>query len=314
MLKRITRLFCLALLVLGTGACGAFDFQSQELALKHDLEGDSFELELIYRGVERGRQPVPEGGDPYSPAPFTTRDVERGLEALQRIAQGQRYFMLFESSVAVDLDEIEERLGTELEKEEPDNLASAALRLAKGIEVLEAQVFLDDDERVAVRQVIRINNARQALALLNSYLHGATRRGAESGDFKTGSAKFFDDETRAAFLADAQAGRTWVTLSGAEIVLDLPLTPASVAGSMKMVVQEEVAMQAKAHSPEMALLNLIQEIEAADGRLKLTFGADDGGAWRIFLGEDAAEEYNSSLLDSLRVHGFEFAPDPTAKD
>ncbi|MFT7677993.1 MAG: hypothetical protein ACI8QC_001979 [Planctomycetota bacterium] len=295
----LQRSLALALALCCLPACGAFDFHGQDLALRHDESADTIDLKLHYKSVSAPKvirhKTNTETGE-------KTGGMDYICELIESIAAGKRYFMLVDNFFAFDLDKFESELN-----DDPSPETDAILAMIQTISVEHATVSLDSRGRISIDQHLRLRGASSAMALLNRSLHQNLLKDHASGSFDKGSASFFDEQTRAAFVAEARAGRAWISWTGSDLVLDLPMTPQSGARMLVEVVRE----QAKVTEPHMQdylaqFFGLMGSVELKDNRLRMVTKAGEGGDLTLELEEDP-REYNQTLLEALRARDFTFS-------
>jgi hypothetical protein len=308
MLQTIKKALLLALFLV-LPSCGAFNFHGQDLALRHDAEQDTLELELIYKSVE-----VPNSIS--TPSGSKTTGQEYVLETIEKIAEGKRYFMLCVYGIAFDIDMFEMELRKERKTEEGDSLTEGiparALAVCESLSIQESQVFVTPDKRLGIRQKILLTDAKRALETLNMAWHLQVITDAENGRFERDSAHVLDRATRAAFLKEAKEGVQWLKWSGADLVLSLPVNTKSAALLLHALLEEQESMEDRnMRAVYSTLFGLVSELSTEDGRLTISLGANNDGSMRMELVENHAE-YKRSLLEGLQAKGFEFAPDPRA--
>ncbi len=305
MFTLLKKFIAFQLLILCLPACGKFDFQGQDLTLRHDAEADTLELELIYKSV-------------CTPNVVTSRKdgtrkaegIEGVSEAVEGVAAGARYFMVFFRVFEMDLDRTEKDL-RELQEEEPNNENIQWLTFLETITVEDATVFLDARGHIGIQQRIRLKGARRATELFNTALHLAVLREVEAGDFERNTDDFFDDATRKRFAAEAKEGTPWGRWDKADFVISLPITSKSSARLLTLLLAEQASedeRSVRAFGAE--LFGLVEDIQVQPERLVLTLGAGEDGTLRMELEEDE-RDYDESLLEDLKARGFQFGADPT---
>ena len=302
------RLVALALLLLCLPACGKFDFQGQDLALRHDAVADTLDLELTYKGVRM-------------PSVTTTREntqtgaaepggIDGVCAAIEAVAARQRYFMLFYKALELDLDKLTAELRVE-QTASPREENRALLALMESTSVSSAVVYMDQEGRLGIRQQIHLKGARRAMALLNRALHTSVLESDAAGIFAVRTKNYFDDATCAALVAEAKLGTPWVRWNKADLIIDLPLSSATSARLLVLLLEElseEDERSARAFAP--VLFGLIKDMRVDQNRTRLTLSAGRDGRLHMQLEEDE-REYDDTLLRELRAREFVFSADPT---
>jgi hypothetical protein len=148
-------------LLLGLSACGPVDFKGQDMALRHDVKSNVLELHLTYLGVMSSVSSEDSWGK------GRTKELELAAQAIQGMASGDRYFMLLSSIFAIHLEERIVELRATLISPEPGK-TQHYLDIVKLFSIEPAQIYLDEKERLAVRQKIQIKGALESTQVLNN--------------------------------------------------------------------------------------------------------------------------------------------------
>ena len=264
----------------------------QEVLFRHDAAADALDLLLIYRGVA------------------ATDDKESTLEDAMKIAydvlDGRRIFYVGALFMAEDLDEILEKIerpgADETDAMEPGERA-ALTSVIDSVSVEDVDVFLDEHQRLSAYQLYRIENVSGLLDWINSSISRAVNDSAEGGRLAE-DLPLLDPSTRELWASRAQSGQPWIVIDDDLIVIDLPMTIESFqrvqAELIDAVTQSEEVSGAALVGQYLAHL---RDLEVADDRIVLRFGAP-GGVYRLTATETREErEGDSRLLDALRDDG-----------
>ncbi|MDF1836779.1 MAG: hypothetical protein P1V35_02825 [Planctomycetota bacterium] len=291
----------------GLAACGPVDFQGQDLALRHDVENNVLELNLTYHGVMAAGS----GEDAWSEG--RTKEIAKAVEAVEGMAGDRRDFMLIDSFFRFDLDDMETDLHSQLGAEDPGD-AQRYLDIVKRFTVKPSQVYLDDMDRIAIHQQIRIDGAIEATAELNKAIHkGLLLWTSEGGSLEKETAGMLDASTANAWIAEAKTGEPWIFWKEQTLVLSVPMSPQSAANLVKSQVSAVAAEQEMHVQKTMSnLIGMISEVQLKDGRLSLRIGPDKQGFLNLRFEQDD-RDYLPGLKNAMEAKGFKFMANPAAK-
>jgi hypothetical protein len=288
----------LLLLLFGALGCGRVDFQGQDIRMRHDLEGDGIDIELTYHGVMAPEAKEGELGR------GTTKDMERAVEAIERMARGERYLMLLSPIFEIDLDKYEVMHRSALESPEPGESARF-LQIIDRFSVQRSEVDLDEKGRLVVRQWIHIRGAQEATRELNRSIREAFLLWeADFNSFDDQPATLIDASTLASWVEEARLGKDWVTWDGQTLVLSVPMNAASAARLLRAQVRAVAEEPNPTFQKNMGnLVDMIHEIQLEDGHLTLRIAPNEKGYLSLNFVEDD-RPYRPSLLETLRTQGF----------
>ncbi|MEE8469647.1 MAG: hypothetical protein V3T22_14395 [Planctomycetota bacterium] len=269
---RFRTLAPLAALCTLAAACSPFEFEAQELVLRHDSEGDSLELGIVYEGLSCGDQ----GNDPLAVS----------VEAMQRIVAGDRYFMLLAWPFLFDFD----RPRVESDPEElPTEWEVRAQDLMRSLEVTEAVLFEDEQGRLGAVQRLRLENASKSIATLNAWLNVVVIESLKENAEEDGD---LDGRTRDLMLAHARSGKPWILLVRGGFEVRVPLSRALAARQLAALATppDEHSLQDRGVAAD--LLASLSEISFADELLVLRFLPDEEGrvVFRFHLPDSPYDE------------------------
>ncbi|MCP5021346.1 MAG: hypothetical protein GY930_06180 [bacterium] len=298
------------LLLLTLTACGAFDFQGQYLRLTHDPKADTLELDLVYNGVMARIAHTEEAKKSWGSE--EAEHLRKAVNAMEKMAQGAKYFVLLSPVIVFDLDERAELLRSGLQGEKAEESAYH-LDMIERITIEEVQVSRDAKDRIQIHQRIQFKGAKQFTAALNKALReGLLTWSEEGGTFTEDSAQMLDAETREAWIKEAGEGKDWVRWDGTSLVISLPMSPGSSARLLHSTYLW-IAAQKEEHArlSLVEFLTLISEFHTDDGRLTICINPSEQNAIKLSIPEDE-REYATSLTEALEAKGFEFHK-PAAK-
>ncbi len=298
------------LLLLTLTACGAFDFQGQDVRITHDPKADTIELDLTYHGVMAKVARTEE--DKKAWGHQEEEHLHKAVKAMERMVQGAKYFVLLTPVAIFDLEERAELLRSGLQGENAEESAYY-LDMIERITIEEVQVSRDAKDRIQIHQRIQFKGAKQFTAALNKALReGLLTWSEEGGTFMEDSAQMLDAETREAWIKEAREGKDWVRWDGTSLVISLPMSPDSAAnllqGTYRWIAAEK---EEHARLSLVEFLTLISEFHTDDGRLTICINPSEQNAIKLSIPEDE-REYATSLTEALEANGFEFHK-PAAK-
>ncbi|MFT4647632.1 MAG: hypothetical protein ACI9X4_000845 [Glaciecola sp.] len=293
-------------LLLGLSACGPVDFKGQDLALRHDVENNVLELNLTYHGVMASKSPEGSWGQ------GRTKELELAVQTIRRMAAGDRYFMLLSSIFEIDLEKSVAELSATLISPEPGQ-AQHYLDIVERFSIEPAQIYLDDKERIAVRQKIQIKGALEStLELNNAIQEGLLLWVSEGAKLQEETDGLIDTPTANAWIAEAKSGEPWIFWKDQTLVISVPMSPKTTANLIKAQVRavaEETESKAKKNIAN--LIGTLSEVQVQDGRLILRIAPDELGFLNLRFVEDD-RKYLPGLADSLKAKGFPLSTTPSA--
>ena len=199
-------------------ACSPVQFAAQDVRLTHDAEKDRLELVLEYHGLTEGtEQPDPVRPDTLQPAGEGITTLDKSVAWLRRLAAGERVFILAGWPLIFDLEEADE-LAPEEDR-----------RLLDAVTLVEATLFLDEDERLCARQRLRWDGVTAGLARVNEALTQALASSYVTAP--EGEEDQLSPASRALFEAHLREERTWIALTDGGVDVTIPLTLEDVAAS-----------------------------------------------------------------------------------
>lgn len=269
---RIRCLASLAALCTLATACSPFEFEAQELVLRHDSEGDSLELGIVYEGLSCGDQ----GMDPLAAS----------VEAMQRMLAGDRYFVLLGWPFVFDLESSQVAIGPE---QLPTELDERAKSLTRSLEVTDAVLFDDQQGRLCAVQRLRLAHASSSIATLNDWLNFIAieplkETAAEEQDL--------DARTRDLVLDHARSGKPWVLLVRGGFEVRVPMSNALAARQLADLAAHPDADSLQTRGAAADLLASLSEVSFADELLVLRFLPDEEGrvVFRFHLPDSPYDE------------------------
>lgn len=311
----------LALSLVCTG-CPDIAFKEQEIRLRHAAADDALELCVITQGLEHVEPPSTGGRAALASQPERLEEaLELGAEVVERMASGQRTFVLFPFPVDVDLDQwIAREAGDE--EHERDDCEQRFLELCAGITVSGAGSFLDDQQRLAVWQTVRVPQIARLVELCNTCMN------AEYEDKITRSAgsersariayvrddlEFLDEQSAELWLAHVESGRPWVVFDAGKIVVDVPVTRTVLERILGELLGggEQRAERVEGDWVPIVVavshvLSHIEELAYSEAGARLTIAPLERNAIVLRSGE-LAGAWDSRLLETLRARGLRTA-------
>lgn len=270
-------------------ACAPFEFEAQELFLHHDVEHDALELGIVYEGLICGDM----GEDPLATS----------VDAIGRIAAGERYFILLGWPFVFDLDtpQIEfelEDLPSELEPRVRDWMSS--------IRITESALFRDEHGHLGALQRLRWENASAGIATLNSLISHSVVESLEE-DGAEDEDEDLDARTRNLMLGHAKSGKPWVLLTRGGIELRVPMSRSQAARQLASLARPPDDDDLQARRMVADLLAPLSEIAFANELLVLRFLPNEAGRVELRF-TDLDSPYEDRLQSALEEEQIEVTP------
>lgn len=277
-------------LSLAAAACTPFRFEAEEVRVRHDREADALELSLVYEGLH-ARSPREDG----------LRDA---LDAVRRMAAGERLFVLVDWPLVIDLDAADPELEVEIEELTPE-LAERARALAASLRVDEVELFEDGDGRLGCRQRLRLDGARAGVDTLNALVNAALAA-IEVGEGAEIEVDGWDVDarTRELMLAHARRGDPWLALAEGGFEVRIPLSRRQAAQALRALAPVATPGDDARRPDVSGLFGALTEVDFAGELLVLRFLPDGTGAVR-FRFERHEWRYDDALRRALLEEGVE---------
>ena len=273
-----TRAIPAILVALLASSCASFQFEHQEIQLRHDAEGDALDVLLIYEALHAHGEKADE--------------LQVGLDALEGIVRGHRHFIVLDWPWEADLDDLDpEEMEGELEER--------FLAYVPRVSLQQKGFFRDDEGRLGLYQHLRFESVSELVELANEALNESLREEAEDGIVGE-ELGWLDDPTRRLWAEHAKEGRAWFGLRGGALEISGPLSPAAAA----KILSGMLAQSAKAAEDPGASELLVQlfrpmtALHLEDQRAILRYDPDEDGLI-VFRFARPGWEHEPRLQDAL---------------
>ncbi|MFT4709882.1 MAG: hypothetical protein ACJAZ8_001926 [Planctomycetota bacterium] len=297
------RIAATAVLVTLASACTSVTFKQQDLAFNFDAQSDSLTLELEYLDVGPVEY-TSSGlwGGTKDPEKEQEQRLKTARQFVGKVARGDRIFIAFVPYMDWDLDR----------KASFGDLDEAGLSILGNISVVEARASLGREGELNLYQKIHVPNLSSALAVLNSEMRKYAL-GQEPKIRTTGSPmQMLEARNEKIFLADAKAGKDWVTWTEAGLEVSLPICSAySLEVFREMLTESD---EATGEELKDGVVLMRQAFAAAkDFRIEsdhivMVFGDENGDINFSFRGGifDTLPDYREGFVDYLKDEGMTF--------
>lgn len=276
--------------------CAAFEFQSQELRMRHDAENDSLDFTLLYLNVEASRDSS--GSGLLSPSEGQGRpDQESSVDVIEAMASGRRYFVVYDWPWVFDLD------STDID-EAVDDPVLEALRLAwkevvDGVHVRRSMLFVDETGELGMFQAVSLEEASRRIGVLNAAVGTYLASEHESVRGLIQDEAGLSPETLERWKERGRQGQPWFVLAGGGFELRVPLSAEELARVIEALVSESAENPKIASGFVAPLAKAMTSLTHQDGLLTARFLPADGG-WLNFRFERPAPSTKGRLLTGLR--------------
>lgn len=249
-------------------ACSSFQFDEQGIGLTRDLEEDVLEVELVYRNVR------PRSDEEY--------DRDEYSAALRRILERGRLIVLPALYIDLDVDRWLEDL--EASEEPLDERGRRVQEYLRGISVVEARTFEDEEGRLVLVQKLVLPRFSEGLRLWIEMQHRQVLDEEGAGGFGADS-RILDARTRRLWIEEAREGVDWVSWNGAELTVAVPTTPHSAARLIEQLwIPPAYYMGIEnTYQTMVGLVRSLSSIEIRDDHVYLAFSPGEDGLLRFEL-------------------------------
>lgn len=308
--RSLTRPLVLGLATCGVGCVGV-QMQSQETRLVHDAEADAFELLILSHGLA----PIGTSEDEIQPwvGPQTPgQALERATSTVAAWAAGERRVAFVFAPLDIDVDQI---VASGRDDVSPNGQRAAAL--LADVEVLGAGAFVDERERLATWQRLRVPHAQGWVAFANEALRDAIVTSIDPSVPESEEHERLAEELSLSprsvelMIARARSEDGWFELTDEGLVVDLPIVRADLVHGLRSgfetAAQEEAARGASATA--MFLTSIARHLERVvleDERTVLVLSPSEGDVFVMRSGEEPAA-YDPTLLEHWRSSDRELA-------
>ena len=258
-----------ALVPLLLASCASYEFQEQDVLLRHDPETDQLELVLVYQGLI-------ENGEDSAPAA-----VADGGGARHLIVSGWPWEFSFD----------------EIEKEMADNehpLAKRGLDITRGVSVVESGLFRNGGGALCLHQRVLVSDASGLLELVDAWV--ASVFTADQFDFAE-AGKAWNEDSVKLWIERAKAKGSWASFEDGGLVLRLPMTKEGAARGLVAVLR--VARDDAAEFDEF--LGPLTSIELINDECVLRFLPDDSGWLRMHFNKQVDDGAKRVTVDASLV-------------
>lgn len=276
--------------------CAAFEFKSQELRVRHDAEQDTLEFTLLYLDVEASRS----SSDSTLLDSMNVEeqpDRESSVDVVQAIASGRRYFVVYDWPLVFDLDGAE----ADYPIDDPTlgSLPQAAMDIVGGVQVRKAQLFVDEEGKLGMFQVVSLVEARRRIDVLNGAVNEFLTSDSEDVQALDDDPDLLSPETLERWIERARQGQPWVVLANGGFELRVPLSAEELARFIEGLVRESAQENKVAAGFFVPLAKALTSLTHQDGVLIARFLPGDDG-WLSFQFERKQRASDGELLEGLR--------------
>lgn len=299
----------IGLLAAAFSSCLAFQYEEQEVHVRHDVETDRLEIAIVYTGVygpasEYTYERRADDLGAVAESDADRGDSASGLEGAARfvadVGAGRRYFLFYDWPFVIDLDSTRFQDPVEVAREE--TLRQALVAFGKGIRVDRSALFVDGEGELGIVQHWVVPELSSGLGVVNDLINSALlehRAAFLSSSAEEGEVTFGDlsSATRLRWLERAEAGEAWIAATRGGFEVSLPLSSAEFARALGSIVGEVSSGGAADLLVPLALA--LSEITHQDGILTARLLPSETG-WLSFVFERAEAEADEGLLDLLQ--------------
>ncbi|MBL8767334.1 MAG: hypothetical protein JNL94_08225 [Planctomycetes bacterium] len=297
------------------------EFESQDVVIRHDVEGDALDVLLVYYGVSAGDGSAlrffPDGGEMDD---ARARSLEKGVAAFERIAAGEREGMIVDWPLHVTLDrwknEDEAKLADPEATAQEKADAAARLPIYELVTLVECGAFLDDAKRLCGFQRVRIHPLSKFEALLNAHFDALAREDARDADDR-------DDPIGVALrAAKADAKTPWFRFDRGTLQIDVPMSMAERASVIRDAAEHVMKsdhIASNGFTKGAGMWSLFGEwlatapsVALEKDRMRATFGTGDAPIrWTIMCPD---RPYDPTLYEALKSRNVSLRDDVKAAD
>lgn len=285
-MTRCIHAFIAAALVFFTAACeSSFQVEEQHLFLRYVAKDDT----LLMLEVEHG----------------ITGSPAKAVGAIQIALEGRRIYPPEGGFIHFDLDEVDEAVAPEQKESEAD-----FREFARHVKVAETCVFIDEDGRLSLLRLTRIEKFQRVVEVLNRTIN----RDMKPDEPFRPKFPIFDAETSKLVRAAVTGGHPWLRIEGEMIVLDVPMSQTNAAACLGSIAKRA---RDDPSSSDGDWLNQVSSLEVGKHNTLLRFGEEpkqvlrfswtsaqepDGSAGILaLLGERKIEIGDASTLTLVRA-------------